>query len=93
MEKKMGDEGSRKMMMEEAKERKGFRQEKEGGEIFNTFLSFNFIFRNACARVCMSYLRASTLASESASRIPFLMLSTRTAVCLQGIEKETQKVH
>lgn len=29
-----------------------------------------------------SYLRASTRASESASRIPFLMLSTRTAVCL-----------
>ena len=33
--------------------------------------------------MCVSYLRASTLASASASRRPFLMLSTSTAVCLQ----------
>ena len=37
-----------------------------------------------CECVFVSYLRASTLASESASRIPFLMLSTRTVMCLRG---------
>lgn len=37
-----------------------------------------------CECVFVSYLRASTLASESASRSPFLMLSTRTVMCLHG---------
>lgn len=40
-------------------------------------------FKDSRTTLLASYLRASILASESASRIPFLMLSTRTDVCLQ----------
>ena len=39
---------------------------------------------------CVSYLRASTLASESASPSPFLILSTRTAVCLDGTKNKKE---
>lgn len=85
-------EGQRKRGGEMKRDKDGDDGGMKGGEIFNTtYLSYNYIFRNEMC-VC-AYLRASTLASESASRIPFLMLSTRTAVCLRGRETEAQKVH
>lgn len=93
------EEGNRKVDREREEERgiEGFRRERRAVSyptLLSSFINFK-LQKCLCVSVylCESYLRASTLASESASRIPFLMLSTRTAVCLQGRDTEIQMAY
>lgn len=88
-------EGEKRWVRREV-ERWWWRRQKRGIKRFRSvryltvlvFYIITFSEMSVSECLCGSYLRASTLASESASRIPFLMLSTRTAVCLQGRDME-----